>query len=48
MLNERAVAVMKRMSDKLTGRDFCAAEQLGSADSSSDSIQSQVSNPVIC
>lgn len=25
VLNERAVAVMKRMSDKLTGRDFLQA-----------------------
>ena len=24
VLNERALAVMKRMSDKLTGRDFIA------------------------
>lgn len=27
VLNERAVAVMKRMSDKLTGRDFLQVEQ---------------------
>ena len=40
VLNERAVAVMKRMSDKLTGRDF-AQEGLPGAPES-DSIQSQV------
>ena len=28
VLNERAVAVMKRMSDKLTGRDFLQARAL--------------------
>lgn len=40
VLNERAVAVMKRMSDKLTGRDFLQDGLPGSLDS--DSIQSQV------
>ncbi len=28
VLNERAVAVMKRMSDKLTGRDFLQVKSL--------------------
>jgi FKBP12-rapamycin complex-associated protein len=40
VLNERAVAVMKRMSDKLTGRDFNLEGMPASADS--DSVQSQV------
>jgi len=31
VLNERAVAVMKRMSDKLTGRDFLQARHPRSA-----------------
>jgi FKBP12-rapamycin complex-associated protein len=41
VLNERAVAVMKRMSDKLTGRDFTADGVPSSNDS--DSVQQQVS-----
>lgn len=40
VLNERAVAVMKRMSDKLTGRDFLQEGLPNSGDS--DSVQSQV------
>lgn len=40
VLNERAVAVMKRMSDKLTGRDFSQEGLPNSGDS--DSVQSQV------
>ena len=40
VLNERAVAVMKRMSDKLTGRDFSQEGMPNSGDS--DSVQSQV------
>lgn len=40
VLNERAVAVMKRMSDKLTGRDFSQEGLPTSTDS--DSVQSQV------
>lgn len=45
VLNERAVAVMKRMSDKLTGRDFSAVDSSsGSADP--DSVQQQVSRLV--
>lgn len=41
-LNERAVAVMSRMSDKLTGRDFPADLRNGH---DSDSINVQV---IIC
>lgn len=37
-LNERAVAVMKRMSDKLTGRDFMSDGHTGEG----DSVQRQV------
>lgn len=41
VLNERAVAVMKRMSDKLTGRDFTPSDGMpGSAEP--DSVQQQV------
>lgn len=40
VLNERAVAVMKRMSDKLTGRDFSQEGMPNSGDS--DSVQTQV------
>lgn len=40
VLNERAVAVMKRMSDKLTGRDFSQEGVPNSTDS--DSVQLQV------
>jgi FKBP12-rapamycin complex-associated protein len=40
VLNERAVAVMKRMSDKLTGRDFLGDGLAGAGES--DSISSQV------
>ena len=36
VLNERAVAVMKRMSDKLTGRDFVPVQ------GDNDSVQRQV------
>lgn len=39
-LNERAVAVMKRMSDKLTGRDFI--ESSSSSLSDGDAIEKQV------
>lgn len=38
MLNERAVAVMSRMSDKLTGRDF-PAELRNGADFDSIPVQ---------
>ena len=31
VLNERALLVMRRMSDKLTGRDFVAVRRLGCA-----------------
>lgn len=41
-LNERAVAVMSRMSDKLTGRDFPAELRNGH---DSDSINVQVLHP---
>ncbi|BDA44527.1 Serine/threonine-protein kinase TOR [Coccomyxa sp. Obi] len=44
-INERAVAVMKRMSDKLTGRDFVQEGLPGSAES--DSIQSQVQRLIV-
>lgn len=40
VLNERAVTVMKRMSDKLTGRDFLADGLAGAGES--DTISSQV------
>ena len=40
VLNERAVAVMKRMSDKLTGRDFAGDGLPGAADS--DTVPQQV------
>eukprot|EP00887_Chlorella_sp_A99_P006163 scaffold3.g6163.t1 len=40
VLNERAVAVMKRMSDKLTGRDFSGDGLPGPADA--DSVPQQV------
>ena len=40
VLNERAVAVMKRMGDKLTGRDFTGDGLPQSSES--DSIASQV------
>ena len=41
VLNERAVAVMKRMSDKLTGRDFAPSDSMpGSAEP--DSVHQQV------
>ena len=33
VLNERAVAVMKRMSDKLTGRDFLQEVESGTMQS---------------
>ncbi|GAB4815427.1 hypothetical protein N2152v2_002473, partial [Parachlorella kessleri] len=41
VLNERAVAVMKRMSDKLTGRDFSPADGLPGS-SEPDSVPQQV------
>eukprot|EP00891_Asterochloris_glomerata_P006787 jgi/Astpho2/6787/fgenesh1_pm.00103_%23_6_t len=40
VLNERAVTVMRRMSDKLTGRDFMQDGLLGSTES--DTVQIQV------
>ncbi|KAK9806197.1 hypothetical protein WJX72_004970 [[Myrmecia] bisecta] len=45
VLNERAVAVMKRMSDKLTGRDFMQDGLPGGGDS--DSVQSQVQRLIL-
>ncbi len=46
VLNERAVAVMKRMSDKLTGRDFTPADGMpGSAEP--DSVQQQVQRLIL-
>ena len=45
VLNERAVAVMKRMSDKLTGRDFLQDGLPGNSES--DSIHSQVQRLIV-
>ena len=41
VLNERAVAVMKRMSDKLTGRDFTGDSLPSGMDSDSVAVQVQ-------
>lgn len=45
VLNERAVAVMKRMSDKLTGRDFIGdgLPQSGESDSIASQVQRLIS-----
>ena len=45
MLNERAIAVMERMSDKLTGRDFQTELRAGA---DYDSIPVQVPTPAPC
>lgn len=44
-LNERAVAVMERMSDKLTGRDFAVEGHV--SDKHTDSVASQVQKLIV-
>ena len=44
VLNERAVAVMKRMSHKLTGRDYSPP---GQSSPDSVSVETQVQHPIL-